>query len=359
MNRNEIKLFPTNIKFGNRWVGEDFPALIIADIGANFDGDLVKAKKLALEAKRSGADVVKFQTFSSDTIVSEKGFSGMKLHGVHGTWKKPVSEVFREAEFPLEWHSELNEYCKKIGAIFTSAPYNKEAVDLLIKLDAPFIKIGSGDITWIEMLEYIGHKGKPIVLATGASTLAEVDEAVSTILGTGNNQLCLLQCITNYPSKVESANIRVLDTYRKAYKCIVGYSDHSPGDTVVLGSVALGAKIIEKHFTLNTDDLGPDHPHSMNPSAFKEMVHKVRLLEKAMGSSRKYVVEEENETVIVQRRSIYAKGNIMKGQKIRAKDLIELRPALGFAPKEKKLLIGRRAKAIISKGDLIVNSLLE
>ncbi len=352
-NTSQLRSFPREIKFGSKMVGQNHPVYIIADIGANFDGSLKKAKSLALAAKQSGADVVKFQTFNAQKIVSAKGFASMRLTGVHGSWGKPINEVFKEAEFPRKWHKELFDYCKKINTTFTSSPYDFDAVDLLVQLGVDFIKIGSGDITWLEMLKFIAQKGIPMVLATGASTLAEVDEAVQTILSTRNNKLCLLQCITNYPSKVESANINVLKTYQTAFDIITGYSDHSPGDTVVLGAIAQGAKVIEKHFTLNKKDRGPDHPHSMEPGEFSSMVKKIRLLEKALGSSKKEVVAEESETVIVQRRSIYARKAIPKGKKITKKDLIELRPALGLPPKYGQFILGRKAKITIQEGNLI------
>lgn len=342
--------FPAEIKIGKKIIGENHPAYFIADVGANFDGSLEKAKLLAFMAKESGADVVKFQSFLADKIVSRDGFASMNLKGIHGSWGRPVDEVFKDAEFPRQWHQEIAEYCRKIDIDFTSSPYDFEAVDLLDKIGVEFFKIGSGEITWLEMLEYIAKKGKPMVLSTGDSTLAEVDEAVSVIESTGNNQLILLQCITNYPSKVESANINVLKTYQTAYGIITGYSDHSPGDVVVLGSVALGGKVIEKHFTFNKEDKGPDHPHSMDPKEFRQMVDRVRLLEKALGTTRKAVVEEEAETVIVQRRSLYAKRNIPKGKVIKKEDLVELRPALGILPKYKSLIVGHSAKLNIKEG---------
>jgi len=347
------KEFPKVIKIGQRLVGEGQPTYFIADIGANFDNDLEKAKKLALVAKESGADVVKFQSFLSSKIVSGPSFAKMKLKGIHGTWQKPIEEVFKEVEFPREWHKELFDYCRKIGVAFSSSPYDFEAVDLLDELGVDFFKIGSGEITWPEMLKYIAKKGKPMVLATGDSTLAEVDEAVRIIEETGNNNLVLLQCITNYPSKIESANINVLKTYQTAFNVITGYSDHSPGDIVVLGAVALGAKVIEKHFTLSKKDKGPDHPHSMEPQEFKQMVEKVRLLEKALGSTRKEVVKEEAETVIVQRRSLHANKDIKKGEIIKKEDIIELRPAVGILPKYKEIVVGRRAKTDINRYEAI------
>lgn len=338
------KFFPKEIKIGSRLVGEKHPVYIIADIGANFDGNLDKAKKLALAVKEAGGDVVKIQSFLADKIVSGPSFAKMQLKGIHGTWKKPIGEIFKEAEFPREWHREFFDYCKKIGIAVSSSPYDFEAVDLMDELGVDFYKIGSGDITWHEMIEYIAKKNKPIILATGASTLAEVDEAVRVIETTGNRNLILLQCITNYPSKIESANINVIKTYQTAFDVITGYSDHSPGDVVVLGAVASGARVIEKHFTLNKKDAGPDHPHSMDPQEFKQMAERVRLLEKAMGSFRKEVVEEESETVVVQRRSLYVARDIKKGELLRKEDVIELRPAVGIIPKCKSYVIGRRIK---------------
>ncbi|MFH1823042.1 MAG: N-acetylneuraminate synthase family protein [Patescibacteria group bacterium] len=349
MNNNFLKI----IKIGERQVGENEPAYIIADIGANFDGNLDKAKRLALAVKEAGGDVVKIQSFLADKIVSGKGFNSMQLKGVHGSWGRPVDEIFKEAEFPRAWHKKFFEYCRSIDIAVSSSPYDFAAVDLMEELGVDFYKIGSGDITWLEMITYIAKKNKPIILATGASTLAEVDEAVRTIEATGNKDLILLQCITNYPSKISSANLNVLNTYKEAFKTIIGYSDHSPGDTVVLGAVALGAKVIEKHFTLNKDDAGPDHPHSMNPEEFTNMVKRIRDLEKAMGSSRKFVVREEAETVIVQRRSLYAKVNIKAGEIFTKENIIELRPALGIIPKFKPIIFGRKASCDLEAGEPI------
>jgi len=335
--------FNKEIKIGNRLIGEGHPSYIIAEIGANFDNDIEKAKKLIDAAKSCGADCAKFQSFKAEKIVSEKGFASMNLKGVHGTWGRPVHEVFRDAEFPREWHEEIAGYCNSIGIDFSTSPYDFEAVDLCMKLDVPFIKIGSGEITWLEMIEYISKQGKPIILATGDATMSEIDEAVRVIEQTGNRNLILLQCITNYPSKIESANINVIKTYQTAFNVLAGYSDHSPGPVVALGSVALGGVIIEKHFTLNKADKGPDHPHSMDVEDFKKMVKYVRELESAMGSTRKVVVEEESETVYVQRRGLYTNKHIPKGKIIDKSDIVELRPALGILPKYKNMVIGRTA----------------
>ncbi|MBQ3798824.1 MAG: N-acetylneuraminate synthase family protein, partial [Treponema sp.] len=316
-----MKVFPEEIRIGNRTIGLNHPTYVIAEIGANFDGSLEKAKRLVDAAKECGADCAKFQTFTAEKIVSDAGFRKMTLHGVHGSWGRSVYDVFKDVEFPHEWHKEISDYCKKVGIDFSTSPYDKDAVDLCCDLDVPFIKLGSGDITWLSMLEYIAKKGKPMMLATGDATISEIDEAVRTILATGNNKLVLMQCVTNYPSKLESANIRVIEAYQKMYGILTGYSDHAPGPVVALGAVALGARVIEKHFTLNKKDKGPDHPHSMEPDEFKFMVKSIRELEKSLGTSYKQVVEEESETVFVQRRGLCARNDIAEGEVIRPEDI--------------------------------------
>ena len=345
--------FNKEIRIGNRTIGLEHPTYFIAEIGGNFDGSIEKAKQLIDAAKKAGADCAKFQTFTAESIVSEGGFSKMELHGVHGSWGRTVSEVFRDVELPLEWHRELADYCKSVGIDFSTSPYYKEAVDMCADMKLPFIKIGSGEITWLEMLDYIARKGIPIMLATGDATMAEIDEAVRTIEKTGNKDLVLMQCITNYPSKIDSANVNVLKTYQKAYDCLTGYSDHSPGHVVALASVVLGGRVIEKHFTLNKRDKGPDHPHSMEPNEFKYMVDSIREVERAMGSTRKEVVEEESETVLVQRRCLYAKRDIKKGHVLTSEDIDVLRPALGIPPKFKDTIIGKTVNKDISARDPI------
>lgn len=345
-----MKPFNKEIRIGKRMIGVGHPSYIIAEIGANFDNDINKAKRLIDAAKEAGADCAKFQSFLADKIVSGKGFASMTLKGVHGTWGRGVDEVFRDAEFPRAWHKELAEYCESVGIDFSSSPYDFEAVDLCCEVGVPYIKIGSGDITWLEMLEYIAKTGKPLFLATGDATMAEIDEAVRTIQDAGCNDLVLMQCITNYPSLVESANINVLKNYAHSFDILTGYSDHSPGSVVILGSIALGACVIEKHFTLNKKDKGPDHNHSMDVAEFTQMVKDIRSLEAAMGGMQKFVVEEESETVIVQRRSLYAKRDIKAGEVITVDDIDVLRPALGIPPKFKQIVAGKRAVKDIEKG---------
>jgi sialic acid synthase SpsE len=236
------------IKIGKRTVGPGHPCYVIAEIGSNFDRSIERAKTLIDLAKDCGADAAKFQCFAADKIVSKEGFEGLKS-GFQSKWKKPVYEVYRDAEFPREWHEELSRYALKRGIDFLSAPYDKDAVDLLEDIGIPAYKLGSGDITWHEFLGYVARKGKPVILATGASTIAEIDEAMHAIRGEGSEDIVLMQCVTNYPAHFEYANIKAMKAIGEMFDVPVGYSDHTPGIIVPLGAVSLGACIIEKHFT--------------------------------------------------------------------------------------------------------------
>ena len=344
------------IRIGERWVGEGEPVYFIADIGSNFDGDFERAKLLARLAKEAGTDAVKFQSFLAPTIVSQRGFEDLGIRqAFQSNWKESVYEVYRDAEFPRDWHAKLSEYCQKIGIDFFSTPYDLEAVDLLNSLNVPAFKIGSGDVTWFTMLQYVAEKGKPVILSTGASTLGEVEQAVKVIRGSGNEDLILLHCVTNYPSHFENANIRAMDTLRTAFQLNVGYSDHTPGSVVPLGAVTLGACVIEKHFTDDKQRMGPDHPFAMDPTDYREMVNSIRILEKALGSPLKNITDEEAETVVLQRRCLRATRFISAGAIIAEDAIIVLRPAPAEAlpPRYRELVIGRKAKVDIAEGESI------
>lgn len=335
------------IKIGNRLVGDGEPTYIIAEIGSNHDGNIEQAKKMIDYAKEIGADAAKFQSFLAEKIVSKTGFE--KKTAFQAKWPKPVWQVYKEAELPRKWHSILVDYCKKKGIHFLSSTWDKEAVDLLDELDVPAFKIGSGDITNLSLLEYTAKKGRPIILATGASTLDEVREAVEVIESTGNKDIILLHCVVNYPSPIEDANIKAMITLKETFGYPVGYSDHTTTDLVPLGAVALGACVIEKHFTFDRSRPGPDHPYAMEVPEFAAMVKKIRLMESALGSPTKRVTPSEKETVILQRRSLFAGVDIPAGTIIK-RDMIEiLRPAIGLLPKDINSVVGKKAKVDIKK----------
>jgi len=336
-----------SIKIGKRNVGDGNPCYIIAEIGSNFDGSLIKAKKLIRLAKKCGADAAKFQSFKTEKLLSKKGFE--KKLAFQSRWKKPVWQVYKEAEFPRSWHKELNCYAKKIGIDFFTSPWDFEAVELLKKLNVPAIKVGSGDITYLEILKRIGKTKKPVLLATGASTMDEVAAAIKTIKSTGNKKIILMHSVTQYPSPIDEANVQVIKSLKKKFKLNVGYSDHSPGSLVVLTSIALGGSIIEKHFTLNPKAKGPDHPHSMDPKSFSKMVNDIRTIEKALGSGTKKIEKSEKETRILQRRGIWTVKNIKKNQRFTSENIQALRPVLGLSASKYQLIIGKKAKRSISE----------
>jgi len=330
------------IRIGGRLVGEGHRCYIIAEVGSNFDASLTKAKKLIQLAKKCGADAVKFQSFKTEELISKKGFQ--KKVAFQSRWKKSVWDVYKHAELPREWHKKLNQYSRKIGIHFFTSPWDFEAVDLLYKLKVPAFKIGSGDITYTEIIKYIGSKQKPVILSTGASSLEEVNNAIKAIKSTGNNKIILLHSVTQYPSPIENANVKALTTLREKFNLNVGYSDHSTGSLVVLASVALGACVIEKHFTDDPNLKGPDHPHSMNPKSFTNLVCRVRLLEKAMGNGVKKMENIERETRIIQRRSIWTIKPIIKGDKFNKNNIRAIRPALGISATKYGMILGKTSK---------------
>lgn len=333
---------------GNKSIGDAHPTYFIADIAANHDGSLERAKLLIRLAKEAGADAAKFQNFRAPKIVSDYGFTHMNAQVSHqAKWKKSVVEVYAGASVPFEWSPILKETCDEVGIDYFSSPYDFEATDMLDAF-VPAYKIGSGDITWIESCEHMARKGKPVLLATGASDIGEVQRAVHAILKI-NQMLVLMQCNTNYtadPQNFDHIHLNVLKTYRNMFpEVILGLSDHTHGHATVLGAVALGARVIEKHFTDDNTREGPDHPFAMNPQTWADMVENTRQLERAMGSGDKFVAGNEQQTVIIQRRCLRAAREIQAGE-VLAREMIDvLRPAAQGAiqPYEIEQVIGTRA----------------
>lgn len=318
------------IKIGNHLIGKDHPTYFIADISANHDGDLDRAKMLIRLAKEAGADAAKFQNFRAPKIVSDYGFTHMNGQVSHqANWKKSVFQVYSDATIPFDWTPVLKEECDKVGIDYFSSPYDFEAVDYLDPF-VPAHKIGSGDVDWLEMLEYIARKGKPVLLSTGAASIGEVQQAVHTVLAI-NKQLVLFQCNTNYTAQAvnfEHIHLRVLNTYQTLFpEVIVGLSDHTHGLATVLGAVALGARVIEKHFTDDTTRVGPDHPFSMTPATWKDMVDRTRELELALGSADKSIAGNEQDTTVVQRRCLRAARDLKAGEVLSREMIDILRPA--------------------------------
>ncbi len=351
------------VKIGDRWVGDGEPTYFIADISANHDGSLDRAKMLIRLAAEAGADAAKFQNFRAPKIVSKRGFESQgKALSHQAGWTKSVYEVYQDASLSWDWTPILKEACDEAGIAYFSTPYDFEAVDMLDPY-VPCFKIGSGDITWPEMLEKVASKKKPVILSTGASTLEDVKRAVRILTRT-NKQLVLLQCNTNYTASRENfrfINLKVLETYRKAFPgAVVGLSDHTIGLTTVLGSVALGGRVVEKHFTDDPTRPGPDHPFSMTPTTWRDMVDRTREMELAIGTNAKDVMGNEQETAVIQRRCLRASRDLPAGTTLTKKDLDALRPAPADAvfPYELESVVGRRLKVDLPAGEYLRKDML-
>tara|TARA_A100000164_G_scaffold366468_1_gene387350 strand:+ start:1065 stop:2159 length:1095 start_codon:yes stop_codon:yes gene_type:complete len=346
-------------KIKKKKIGHNYPSYFIADIAANHDGNLNKAIDLINQAKESGADAAKFQHFKAETIVSDKTFKEMKNKLSHQkNWKKSVFQVYKEASIDLNWTDKLKKECDKVGIDFFTAPYSLELIDYV----DPYIcayKIGSGEISWTEAVEKMAKKKKPIIIATGASSLNDVKRAMKSILKFNHN-VCVMQCNTNYTgldNNLKYINLNVLKTYKKVFpNAILGLSDHTHGHATVLGAIALGARVVEKHFTLSNNLKGPDHKFSMNPKSWYEMISRSRELEQSLGTEKKKIEDNEKDTSLVQRRSIHSKKEIKKNTILKKEDLICLRPYLKKAlhPYEMNLILGKRVVKTHKKGEVIL-----
>ena len=346
------------IKLGRALVSNNSKTYFIADIAANHDGSLSRAKKLIRLCAKAGANAAKFQHFKAETIVSDLGFQKIGKLAHQSKWKKSVFDIYKDASINNYWNKELKKECVKNGIDFMTSPYDLSYVDSVNKYICAY-KIGSGDITWHQIIKKISQKGKPVILATGASNLSEVIKAVKVIKKI-NKKIIIMQCNTNYTyneNNFNYINIKVLEQFKKVFKknVILGLSDHTEGHTTVLGAVVLGAKVIEKHFTDNNFRSGPDHKFSMNPISWKKMVDETRRLEKSLGNGKKRVEKNEFQSLIVQRRALRANFDLKKGDLIRKEMIIPLRPCPknSLKPYEYYKIEGKRLKRNIRKGNLI------
>ncbi len=345
------------IKIGKNKIHKNGKVYFIADIAANHDGDISRAKKLIKLAAKAGANAVKFQHFKANTIVSEYGFrkSGKISH--QSKWKKSVYQIYDEASLNINWTKILSNEAKKNNIDFMTAPYDINYVDEVYRFIKAY-KIGSGDINWREIINKISKKKKPVIIATGASNFSEVKATVD-LISKKNKKIILMQCNTNYTydeANFNYINLEVLNTYKKKFKnkVILGLSDHTQGHSTVLGAVAMGARVIEKHFTDNNNRKGPDHYFSMNPKTWSEMVKETRRLENAIGNGKKIVEGNETKTSFIQRRGSYAARNLNKNEIIKIDDIIFLRPYFkgSISPFTDKKTFGK-AKKGINKGEFI------
>ena len=346
------------IQIDDKIISTESPTYFIADIAANHDGNLERAKELIYLCADAGADAAKFQHFTAASIVSDRGFKSLGQQKSHQSkWNKSVFDVYQDASIDQDWTPILKDTCNEAGITFLTSPYSYELVDKVDNFLSAY-KIGSGDITWLGIVEYIASKNKPVLLATGASTIDEVDIAMSVLLN-HTKDIVLMQCNTNYTASLENfrhINLNVLKEYSRRYPdAILGLSDHTTGHSTVLGAVTLGARVIEKHFTDDTTREGPDHKFSMDFDTWRDMVERTRELEKSLGFEIKKVEDNEMETVILQRRSIRVKRNLAAGDVIYENDLEFLRPCPEDAlpPYKLKKVINKKLVKNISAGEYI------
>lgn len=324
---------------------------IIAEAGVNHNGDINIAKRLIDKAYEAGADAIKFQTFKAENLVTENAPKAEYQKDTTGDGNQ--LEMLKSLELSIKDHIELKKYCEEKGIIFISTPFDFESVDLLEEIDVSLYKVSSGDLTNLPLLKYISSKNKPIILSTGMANLGEVEEAIETIFETGNNKLILLHCTSNYPTEYEDVNLRAMITMKEAFKLPVGYSDHTNGIEVPIAAVTLGAKVIEKHFTLDRKMDGPDHKASLEPDELKTMVKSIRNIEKALGDGIKRCRKSEENTKSVARKSIVADRDINKGEVITINDISFKRPEFGLKPKYVNFIIDKKARRNIRKNEFI------
>jgi len=337
------------IKIANTLIGLNHPTYFIADIAANHDGDLDRAIQLIRLAKEAGADAAKFQNFRAPKIVSDYGFKALGGQFSHqAEWEKSVFDVYNDASVPFEWTPILKDACDEFDIHYYSSPYDDDAIEMLAPY-VPAYKAGSGLMSWPDALVRMAKMGKPFLMATGAADMADVIRAVRAVSAV-NDQIVLFQCNTNYTTSDDNydhLNINVLKTYAAMFPHVVlGLSDHTHSPAPIVGAVALGARVIERHFTDSNDRPGPDHKFAMNPDNWAEMVVQVRTLERSLGSFDKFVTPNEQETYILQRRCLRAARDIKTGETFSASMLEALRPAAAGAimPWELNDLIGKKAR---------------
>jgi N-acetylneuraminate synthase/N,N'-diacetyllegionaminate synthase len=332
------------ITLGDRPLGDGAPCVVIAEIGSNHDGSLERALALVDAAAAAGADAVKFQSFRAATLVAPR----RRVPG--GGWR-PVEgyPTLERLEVPAEWHAPLRDRARDQGVLFLSTPFDEERAALLAALGVPAFKLASGDLTHVPLLRRVGGYGRPVLLSTGLATGDEIAAALDALAaGAGTTArrppVVLLHCVSLYPLRPGDANLRALPALAARFGCPVGWSDHSPGHTLAVGAVALGACVIEKHFTDDRRRSGPDHPFAMEPGEFRAMVDAIRTLESALGDGDKRPRRDEEPERLWARRSLHAAHALAPGATLAARDLKIVRPADGLPPDALGLVVGRRLR---------------
>lgn len=344
------------MNIGKREIGGDAPAYIIAEMSGNHAGSIENAKKIIHAAKEAGADCIKIQTYTPDTMTIPCDKSYFQIG--EGTWNgENLYKLYQKAYTPWEWQPELKKEADSIGIDFFSTPFDKTSCDFLEEMGVDFYKIASFEIVDIPLIEYVASKGKPIIMSTGMSSLGEIEEAVNAVRRQGNNQLALLRCASAYPAITDEMNLMTMRNMAEVFGVTVGLSDHSMGSVGAVTAVALGAKIIEKHFCLDRAIENPDASFSMNPAEFAQMVNDIRQAEKAIGKVSYGVTKQEKENVTF-RRSIFCVKDIKKGERLTEENIRIIRPGHGLSPKYYEEVLGQVALKDIERGTPLCHAII-
>ena len=337
-----------NIKIGNFNLGSNFEPIIVAEMSGNHNQSLDKALKIVKEVAKTGAHALKIQTYTADTITIKRDREEFQVKG--SLWDGyNLYDLYKEAETPYEWHKYLFDYAKKIDITIFSSPFDFTAVDLLEKLEAPAYKIASPEINHIPLIKRVAQTGKPMIISTGMANLKEIGEAVQVARKNGCQDLVLLHCISSYPAPVEQSNLRTIPDLAERFGILSGLSDHTMGTTVATTSVALGACVIEKHFTLSRNDKGPDSEFSLEPDELKRLCQDTKIAWQSLGVVD-YNLKESEEIGYGSRRSLYAVQDIQQGEKFTKDNIRSIRPGLGLKPKYYEQILGKVAKCDIGYG---------
>jgi N,N'-diacetyllegionaminate synthase len=346
------------VEIAGRAVGPGQPCFVIAEAGVNHNGDPAMARELIRVAAEAGADAVKFQTFTADKLVTQHA-SKADYQRASAADSETQFEMLRRLELPRTCYQDLMSQCRASAVLFLSTPFDEESADFLDALGMAAFKIPSGELTNLPFLGHIARKSKPMIVSTGMSDLAEVEQAVAAIRTAGNSQVALLQCVSNYPADPASANLRAMGTLMETFRVPVGYSDHVSGNEVALAAVALGACVLEKHFTLDRNLPGPDHPASAEPRELRALIDGIRKVELSLGDGRKTPAASEAATAAVARKSLVAAVPISRGMVVTAGHVGVMRPGTGLAPGMLGTIVGLRAKQDIPSGATLNREMFE
>jgi pseudaminic acid synthase len=347
------------IEIKNKSIGRNESVFIIAELSANHRGNFDLAVKTIKAMKEAGADAVKLQTYTADTITLDCDNKYFQIK--QGTIWDGITlyKLYQTAYTPWEWQPKLKKIAEEEGLIFFSTPFDHTAVDFLEEMNVPAYKIASFEINDIPLIEYIAAKGKPMIISTGIATLADIEEAVAACKRKGNTQIALLHCVSSYPAPVEKSNLLTMPNMKETFKTVVGLSDHSMGSTVAITAVALGAKIIEKHFILDSNLGGPDASFSMEPAEFKFMVKSIREAEKALGEINYELTEAKKDNREIFSRSLFVVKDVKGGEIFTKENVRSIRPGYGLHTRYLKDILGKKAKKNIEKGTPLTWTVIE